>query len=97
MKPSVTGSQLQQFVCDLQWEKTAIPYFTAMIEPLHRYMETVYDRAGSRTKRGLSKVLLSAFDWGKNEIEAFHLGRTAIMNQVTLPHRKPDSRLTLTI
>lgn len=88
-----TGCQLQQFVCALQWVKTAIPNFTMIVEPLHLFMKTVYDRAGVRTKRGVSKVLLSPLGWSEKEKAAFHNCRSALAKQVALAHRKQDDRL----
>lgn len=82
-----SGAQLQQFFCALQWVKTAIPNFPAMVDPLHRFMENVYGCANVRTKRGVSKDLLLAIGWDKKGSDAFHRCRAALADQVTLAHR----------
>ena len=70
MQLPTNGAHLQQFVCALQWVKTAIPNFTALVEPLHRFLENVYKVANARTKRSVSKILLSAVGWGEKESSA---------------------------
>lgn len=87
MKLPTTGSQRQQFLCALQWVNTTTPNFTALVEPLHHFMKTVYDRANARTKRVVSKILQSALGWGKRETTSFHRSRTALAHRVSLAHR----------
>lgn len=59
MEPPTTGAHLQQFICALQWDKQAIPNFTRLVAPLHYLMERVYDLTEKRTRRAISRVLLS--------------------------------------
>ena len=56
-------------------------------------MERVYDRAGKRTKRAVSRVLLSTLDWGKTELDAFKQCQQSLAHQVTLAHRDSTQRL----
>lgn len=72
MQPSVTGAQFQQLSSTLLRVKTAILNFTALIDSLHSFLETVYDLVGARKKRDASKVVLLALGWGKNEDKAIH-------------------------
>ena len=55
MGPPTTGAHLQQFLCALQWVKNGITQFSELVQPLHDLMEQVYDRAGKRTKRVVSR------------------------------------------
>lgn len=93
MQPPTTGEHLQQFNCALQWVKTGIPEFTSLIEPLHSFLEIVYERAGARTKRAVSKITLSDLGWGKEEEDDFNRCKDDLTNQVTLAHRKHEARL----
>ena len=93
MQLPTNGAHLQQFVCALQWVKTAIHNFTALVEPLHRFLENVYKVANGRTNRGVSKILLSAVGSGEKESSVFNRCRSALARQVTLAHRDPTARL----
>jgi len=93
MAPPATGANLQQFLCALQWLKQGIPNFTALVAPLHDFMERVYGCTEKRTKRAVSRVLLSAHGWGPVELDAFERCKKALASQVTLSHRDPSQRL----
>ena len=71
LEPPSSGSNLQQFVCALQWVKQGIPNFTELVAPLHEFMERVYDHVGKRTKRAVTRVQLDKLGWGKTELDAF--------------------------
>lgn len=88
-----TRCQLQQFFCALQWMKTETANFTALMEPLHGFTEKFYERAGNRTKRGVSKILLSALGWSKAEEYSSEKCTKALVHKVTLAHRKIESKL----
>ena len=93
MEPPSSGSNLQQFVCALQWVKQGIPNFTELVAPLHEFMERVYDHVGKRTKRAVTRVRLDTLGWGKTELDAFESCKHALAHQVTLAHRDPSQRL----
>lgn len=93
MSPPTTGSNLQQFVCALQWVKQGIPNFSPMVSPLHDFMERVYDHTGKRTKRAVSRVQLASLGWGPTELAAFEACKKALAHQVTLVHRDVNQRL----
>ena len=89
----VTGAQLQQFLCALQWVKNAIPLFSAIPEPLHLFTERVDEQGGKRTKRAVSNVDLNAMGWGTSRIDSFNKCKDALANQVTISHRNTKKRL----
>lgn len=71
MEPPITGANLQQFICALQWVKQGIPQFTDIVSPLHEFMERVYERAGKRSKKSVSIFELSSLGWGDKEDRSF--------------------------
>jgi len=95
MEEPSNGAHLQQFICALQWVRTAIPNFTAIVTPLHKFMERVYDQAGKRTKRAVARYSLSDNGWGKTESDAFDTCKKVLAKQVTLSHRDDDKRLCI--
>lgn len=93
MEPPTHGGELQQFLCALQWVKTCIPEFNKLVEPIHLFMEKVYDASGKRTKRAVCRVLLSSLGWGDSERACFEACKSALANQICLHHRDTDKRL----
>lgn len=73
--------------------KTAIQNFSVLIEPRHIFLEHFCDKAGARTKWGISNILRSALGSGKKEDDAFFRCRSALSHDVTLVHRKQHMRL----
>jgi RNase H-like domain found in reverse transcriptase/Reverse transcriptase (RNA-dependent DNA polymerase)/Integrase core domain/Integrase zinc binding domain/Chromo (CHRromatin Organisation MOdifier) domain len=96
MPPPQTGADLQQFVCALNWMRTAIPMFSTLIAPLQDLLEHVYAYAGSkRTRTAAAKVLLSDVGWDASHSAVFQACQTALINSVTLAHLSPDQRVCL--
>lgn len=93
MEEPKTGADLQQFVCALQWMKSAIPEFATIVAPLHAFMETVYEKAGRRTKQAVMNVKLEALGWTEADARVFHHCKDALEKQVTLSHRDMKKRL----
>lgn len=88
-----TAVHLQQFVCAMQWMRSAIPDFSSIIRPLSAMLEKAYTLAGKRTKRAMSNIQLSQIDWGSPKIAALDKCKEALINQVTLSHRDESLRL----
>lgn len=88
-----TGAQLQQFLCAMQWLRSSIPNFQALVEKLHEFLETVYQHAGKRTKRAVSRVSLRNIGWSPSHDDAFNACKRAIANRATLAHRDETKRL----
>ena len=93
MQLPTNGAHLQQFVCALQWVKTAIPNFTALVGPLQSFLENVHRVANARTERSVSKILPSAVGWGEKESGALNRCTSALFQQVALSHRDQTARL----
>jgi Reverse transcriptase (RNA-dependent DNA polymerase) len=89
----VTGGDLQQFVCALNWMRTSIPSFATIISPLQELLEEVYSHVGKRTKAAVSKILLSKVGWSKSHADSFRLCKQAIEHAVTLAHPLSGKRL----
>ena len=95
MSYPTTAAQLQQFICAMQWLRTAIPQFAALVAPLHAMLEKAYHINSSRTKRLAARIHLSSIGWGPSECQAFDACKHAIRNQITLAHRDYTKRLCL--
>ena len=96
MSPPSTGADLQQFLCAINWMRTAIPAFSTLVSPLHTLLETAYARAGGkRTKAAVSRILLSEVGWTGAHAEAFEKCQNALANATTLAHPSPEKRICL--
>ena len=93
MQLPTTGAELQQFVCAMQWMRSAIPTFSTIIRPLSDFMETVYAKAGSRKKSAVNRLTLTTAGWSQVETDAFDSAKHALEHQVTLAHRDDTRRL----
>lgn len=56
MKLPTAIVHLWQFFCALPWVKTAIPNLNAIVEPLHSFLEKVYEHTNVHTKHSASKI-----------------------------------------
>lgn len=91
-----TGGQLQQFLCAMQWLRSSIPQFQTLIQPLHDFLESVYNHVGGkRTKRAVSRVILNNLGWHDELTTAFNNCKAAIIHRTTLAHRDNTKRLCL--
>jgi RNase H-like domain found in reverse transcriptase len=96
MPQPVTGADLQQFTCAMNWMRTSIPSFSALTSPLHQVLEDVYARAGGkRTKTSAARILLSEAGWTEKHAEAFKSCQTALAQATTLAHPASDKRVCL--
>lgn len=84
MLPPTTGSEIQQFICAMQWVKQGIPCFSEIVEPLHRFMEMVYTRRDKRTKRSVSSIRITDLGWGDSEVDIFERCKHAVATKATL-------------
>lgn len=67
----------------------AKPYqnFSAIIRPLSKFLEQLYDQAGKRTKSAAGRIILFSMGWGKTHGNAFRRCSTALEQPVTRAHR----------
>lgn len=91
----ITGGQLQQFLCAMQWLRSSIPEFQSLVSPLHEFVETVYQHAGKRTKRAVARVSLTDLGWTSAHTTAFSACKNTIAKRVTLAHRDKNKRLCI--
>lgn len=59
MECSTTGGQIQQFMCAMQWLRSSIPNFQALIHDLEDVLEGVYIAASKRAKLVVSLLFLA--------------------------------------
>ncbi len=81
-----TGSQLQQFICAMQWVRACIPKFSQFMEPLRLFMEKVYKKAPKRTKAAVGRIDLQDLQWSETEQKYFTDVKLALSSQVRLAH-----------
>jgi RNase H-like domain found in reverse transcriptase len=90
------GADLKQFVCALNWMRSAIPQFSTLIYTLHDLLELVYARDnGRRTKTAAAKIPLSEVGWTALHAAAFSACKTAFEIAVVLAHPSEEKRLCL--
>jgi RNase H-like domain found in reverse transcriptase len=96
MPPPSTGADLQQFICAIDWMRTSIPSFSALICPLHKLLEAVYARTGGkRTKTSAARIPLSDVGWTSEHAEAFQSWQNALANATNLAHPSTGKRVCL--
>jgi RNase H-like domain found in reverse transcriptase/Reverse transcriptase (RNA-dependent DNA polymerase)/Integrase zinc binding domain/Integrase core domain len=96
MPPPTTGADLQQFICAINWMRTAIPSFSTLTAPLHNLLECVYSvTGGKRTKTAVARILLSGAGWREMHTEAFKSCQNALSHAATLAHPSRDKRVCL--
>lgn len=88
-----TGGQLQLFLCAMQWLRSAIPNFPALVHDLHGLLERVYSHVGKHTKWTVSCVPLASLGWQQKHTAAFQECNNTIINRTTLFHRDESKSL----
>jgi hypothetical protein len=96
MEPPVTGADLQQFSCAVNWMRTAIPSLSTLVSPLHKLLEIVYTRAdGKCTKTAVARVLIAEAGWTDTHQKAFECCQNALSHATTLSHTSYEKRVCL--
>lgn len=86
---------LKQFVCALQWVRSAAPHFGTIIQPLHEILEHIYSISAKRTKQAVAKIDLAYAGCNASLTQAFCLCKKASANQVQFSYGDIDKRLCL--
>lgn len=86
MSSPQTGADLQQFLCAMNWMRSAIPDFNRVIAPLHDLLETIYCTVGGRKRNQVSAFRLQGESWTDVHQQAFQTCKEALANIVTLTH-----------
>ena len=77
----------------MQWLRSSVPQFSALVQPLLDTLEKAYTHAGKRTKRSIQRITLKSIGWGANQEQVFENCRNALRQRVTLSHRDESKRL----
>ncbi|OWZ02136.1 LOW QUALITY PROTEIN: hypothetical protein PHMEG_00026351, partial [Phytophthora megakarya] len=90
-----TGQELQQFICALNWMRTALPAFNKLTAPLMTMMEAVYERAGGRKKTQVRAIKLCDVGWSDAEVACVQQCKSALQHALLLAHPDPEKLLTV--
>lgn len=93
MQPPTTGAHQQQFLCALQWVKTATHELKKITRYIHEFTDRVCETAGKRTKLRISSFSLASIGWGEQDMKEFEACKTDLAQQTTLAHRDESSRI----
>ncbi|KAF0712314.1 hypothetical protein As57867_004858, partial [Aphanomyces stellatus] len=91
LKPPVTGQDLQQFICAMNWMRMSIPRYNVVVKPITELLEAVYKAAGGRTRQKVSKVRLAEIGWNDTHAACLAKCKEVLGQAVTLAHPKEDS------
>lgn len=93
MPPPSMRNELQQLLCSANWIRSAVPEFTTVVHHSVSLMELVYEKAGKRSKKAVSKIKLQNIGWKDIHTEAFEGLKQAAANAVRLAHT--DNKKTI--
>ena len=87
----VTGADLQQYLCVINWMCMSIPGFNVLTHGLSKIMEQVYEKAnGKRTKQAVAAVPLVDFGSSEDHLAALQATKEAVGCVLELSHPKPE-------
>jgi RNase H-like domain found in reverse transcriptase/Reverse transcriptase (RNA-dependent DNA polymerase) len=86
------GADLQQFMYALNWIRSSMPMYNALVSPLNLFLETVYAAAGARTKKEAGKTILGDLGWNASHTEAFQQCKGALAAAATRAHPRDEMR-----
>jgi hypothetical protein len=96
MESPKTGSELQQFLCAMNWMRTGLPNYSEMVAPLSALLQAASRQAGGkRTKTAVSKVELADIGWLDAHARCFKQCQIALENLVTLAHPSTARRICM--
>lgn len=81
----------------MQWLRSAITAFKALVQPLHDFLEVVYQKFGKSTKRTVAKAILAHSGWNESNVAALQRCKEAIIHRTTLLHHDESKRLSIYI
>ncbi|KAF0744145.1 hypothetical protein Ae201684_001287 [Aphanomyces euteiches] len=95
LKVPVTGQDLQQFICAMNWMRMSIPRYNVVVKPLTDLMEKIYALAGGRTRQKVAKIRLSEVGWNASHVDCLTSCKKALGQAVTFAHPKSDKLVLL--
>ncbi|KAF0711038.1 hypothetical protein As57867_005399, partial [Aphanomyces stellatus] len=94
LPPPVTGADLQQYVCAINWMRMSIPGYNVLVQPLTELLERVFAASGGkRTKQAAASVLLADVGWSDVHVECLAKTKAVLGNVVELCHPDPLQRI----
>ena len=94
LPPPITGADLQQYVCAINWMRMSIPGYNVLVQPLSAVLERVFAAAGGkRNKQLAARVKLADVGWDSSHQEALERTKAALNHVVELCHPDPAQRL----
>ena len=91
MDTPLKAIKLLHFTSALQWMRTSIPKFSALLKALIGVM--AYAKAGKRTKRAILKIIITGIGWQNYEPDVFKQCKEALRCRVRLLLSKKEKRL----
>jgi hypothetical protein len=91
----MSGADLQQFICAVNWLQMTLPDYAKTIAPLMSFMEKVYKVAKGRSKKRVKGILLKTLGWGVEQDRSWENVKQMLLRSVTLAH--PDPQKTVCI
>ena len=94
LPPPVTGADLQQYVCAINWMRMSIPGYNVLVQTLSAVLEKVFAAAGGkRNKQLAARVKLADVGWDSTHRAALERTKAALSHVVELCHPDPTKRL----
>lgn len=91
MAAPITGGDLQQFLCAVNWMRGSIPNFTTIASPLMMLLETAAKAAKSRKKAALRRVVLMDIGWNEDHQRSLENLKEALVRMVPLAHPQDEA------
>ena len=92
----VTGADLQQYVCEINWMRMILPGYNVLMQPLTEVLQRVYaENGGRRTRQLAATVKLVDVGWENVHVRCLEETKLALSNLVELSH--PDSKRQLCV
>ena len=95
LQTPVTGADLQQFICAMNWLRGALPNFNRVVKPLSDLLEKGLRMTQSRKSREAAKIKIQEIGWSAEHERAFAECKELLRNAVTLAFPDPNKMLCL--
>ncbi|KAF0717916.1 Aste57867_2018 [Aphanomyces stellatus] len=90
----VTGADLQQYVCAINWMRMSIPGYNVLVQPLTELLKRVFAASGGkRNKYAAATILLEDVRWTSVHDDCLAKTKAVLGNVVELCHPDPQQRL----
>lgn len=94
LPPPATAADLQQLLCAVNWMRSSIPDYAALVAPLGQLLDVAARSVGgSRKKTVLARVSLASVGWSANHASTFELVKRALLSMVPMGHPQPDKQV----